>query len=56
MISLLVTLIVLGLVFYCISLIPMAEPYPSIIRVVAVILAIIAILNGLGLYIAPGLR
>lgn len=48
-ITLVITLIVLGLVFYCVSLIPMASPFPEIIRVVAVIIAILLLLQFLGI-------
>lgn len=49
MISLIVTLVVLGLLFYCIQIIPMAEPFPTIIRVVAIIIAVLIILQFFGL-------
>ncbi len=48
MISLIVTLIVLGLLFYCIQLIPMADPFPLIIRIVAIIIAVLLIAQFLG--------
>lgn len=50
-IGLIVLLVVLGLIFYCVELIPMAAPFPAIIRVVAVIIAILIILN----FFAPAL-
>lgn len=49
MISLIITLVVLGLIFYCIELIPMAAPFPTIIRVVAVIIALLIILQFFGI-------
>jgi len=49
MITLLATLVVLGLVFYLITLIPMADPFPKIIRIVAIIIAVILVLNALGI-------
>lgn len=49
MVSLILTLVVLGLVFYCISLLPMAEPFPTIIKVVAIIIAIVLLLQFLGI-------
>lgn len=49
MISLIVTLVILGLIFYCIQLIPMASPFPEIIRVVAIIIALLIILQFFGL-------
>lgn len=53
MLELLATLVILGLVFYIIGLIPMADPFPAIIRVVAIIIAVVLILNALGLNILP---
>ena len=55
MIELIVLLILLGVVFYFINMIPMAEPFPQIIKVVAIILAIVLVLNALGIHILPGL-
>lgn len=46
--SLIITLILLGLVFYFINMIPMADPFPKIIRVVAIIIAVVLILQWLG--------
>lgn len=48
--SLIITLIILGLVFYFINMIPMASPFPQIIKVVAVIIAVALILQWLGVY------
>lgn len=53
MLTLLATLVVLGLVFYLIQLIPMAEPFPTIIKVVAIIIAVVMVLNALGINILP---
>lgn len=53
MISLITTLIILGLVFYFINMIPMAEPFPNIIRVVAIVIAIVIVLNFLGIQTLP---
>lgn len=47
-VSLIVLLVILGLVFYCIELIPMAAPFPTIIRVIAVILALLIVLQFFG--------
>lgn len=55
MLTLLATLIILGLVFYFINLIPMAEPFPQIVRVVAILIAVVIVLNALGIHIFPGL-
>lgn len=48
MLELLATLVVLGIVFYIVTLIPMGEPFPQIIRVVAILIAVVLILNFLG--------
>lgn len=48
-IGLLITLVVLGLIFYCIELIPMAAPFPTIIRVVAIIIALLIVLQFFGI-------
>lgn len=53
MITLLATLVVLGLVYYLITLIPMGEPFPQIIRVVAILIAVVLVLQFLGLNILP---
>jgi hypothetical protein len=46
--SLIFTLILLGVVFFFVEMIPMAAPYPKIIRVIAVILAVLLIAQFLG--------
>ncbi len=56
MITLLATLIILGLVFYLIEMIPMAEPFPKIIRIVAIIIAVILILNFLGIHLFQNIK
>lgn len=48
-IGLLVTLVILGLIFYCIELIPMAAPFPTIVRVVAIIIALLIVLQFFGI-------
>lgn len=50
MTTLLIDLILLGLFFYLINLIPMAPPFPQIIRVVAVIIGIMLVLQAFGLW------
>lgn len=56
MLTLLATLIVLGIVFYVIGLIPMAEPFPQIIKIVAILIAVILILDFLGIHLLAGLN
>lgn len=56
MLELLATLVVLGILFYLVNLIPMAEPFPQIIRIVAIIVAVVLILNALGINFLGGLN
>jgi len=53
MLSLIVTLIILGLIFYFVEMIPIAEPFPKMVRIVAIIIAIIVVLDAFGLNILP---
>ncbi len=48
MISLIVTLIILGVVFYFVEMIPMADPFPKIVKVVAIIIAVLVVLQFFG--------
>lgn len=45
LISLLITIIIFGLIWYCIGLIPLPEPFGTIARVILVIIAIIYLLQ-----------
>lgn len=49
--SLILTLIILGVVFYFVDMIPMGEPFPKVIRAVAIIIAVILVLQYLGVHI-----
>ena len=49
MISLLVTVIVLGLIFYCVQLIPMPAPFPLVVRILFILVLIFILLNAFGL-------
>lgn len=51
--SLIIALVVLGLIFYFVEMIPLAPPFAQIIRVVAIIIAVVYVLNFLGVHIAP---
>lgn len=53
MIALLGTLVLLGLIFYFVTYIPMIDPYPQIVRVVAIIIAVVLVLGFLGVHILP---
>ncbi len=41
LIALIVGLIVLGVIFYLVTLLPLAEPFPTLLKVVVVIAAIL---------------
>jgi len=43
--SIIVFLVVAGLVYYCITLLPLPAPFPMIIRVVFILLAILWLVN-----------
>lgn len=45
LISLIVTLIILGLICYCISLLPLPEPFKTIIYVVFIIIVILYLVS-----------
>lgn len=48
MITLILMLVILGVIFYCVDMIPMAPPFPTLIRVAAVIIGVVYILQFLG--------
>jgi uncharacterized membrane protein YesL len=45
LIGVIVALVVIGLLFYCVSLLPLPEPYMTIIRVIFIIIAILYLLS-----------
>ena len=49
MIGIILTLVVLGLLYYCCTLLPLPEPFPTIIKIVFIILAILVLLQAIGL-------
>ncbi len=51
MIELLIGLAVLGVLFWLVLKLPMADPFPGLIRVVAIVLAIILVLRFAGQYL-----
>lgn len=53
MISLLITLIVIGLVLYLISTLPIDARIKNIIHVIVVVLVIVWLLEGFGLFTGP---
>lgn len=48
MISLLISLVIIGVVFYFINLIPMQAPMPQIVQAVMIILAVVLVIQFLG--------
>ena len=48
-VGVIVLLVVLGIVFYCIELIPMAAPFPVIIRVIAILIGLLLVLQVFGI-------
>ncbi len=57
MITLLIQLIILGVIFYFAEQIPMASPFPQIVRVVALVIGLVIILQFFGVYTGlPALR
>lgn len=48
MVSLLIFIVVLGLIYWAISLIPLPAPFPTIIQVLFIIIAVLAILQFFG--------
>lgn len=53
MIELIIALVLIGLIYWAVSLIPLPEPFPLIIRVLFIIIAVIYLLNAFG--VATGL-
>jgi hypothetical protein len=48
--SIVITLVLLGLALYLIQLIPLAAPFPQLIRVVVIIAAVLYLLSAFGLF------
>lgn len=46
--SIIATIVILGLIYWAVSLIPLPEPFPQIIRVLFIIIAVIYILSLFG--------
>lgn len=49
MISLIVFIVVLGLIYWAVSLIPLPDPFPTVVKVLFIIIAVIAVLNAFGI-------
>lgn len=44
-VSILTTLIVLGLIYWVLTLLPLPEPFPQIVRVVMIVVVVLFLLN-----------
>ena len=53
MISLIVYIIVLGLLYWCTTLLPLPDPFPTVVKVLFVILVILVLLNAIGFVALP---
>lgn len=50
LVSLIIGIIVLGLVYWLVTLIPLPDPFPTIIKVLFIIIAVFYIFDALGIY------
>ncbi len=50
MISLIIALVILGLIYWAVSLIPLPDPFPQIVKVIFIIIAVVYVLNALGVH------
>ena len=58
MLSLIVYVIILGLLYWCTTLLPLPDPFPLVVKILFVILLILVLLNAIGYvsFPAPHLR
>lgn len=54
LIYLIVICIVAGLIFYCLQLLPIAQPFKNVVLVLAIIVFILVLLNMIGVFGGPG--
>jgi hypothetical protein len=50
-ISLIFTIIVIGLIYWAVSFIPLPYPFPSILQGVFILIVVVVILNALGIHV-----
>lgn len=55
MISLIILLVILGLCFWALTFLPIGEPFLTIIKVLFILIAIVAVLNAFGIVHIQGL-
>ncbi len=53
MLSLIVYVVILGLLYFCVTLLPLPEPFPTVVKVLFIILLILVILNAAGFVSIP---
>lgn len=56
LVGLLVFVIVLGLLYYCVTLLPLPQPFKNIAIVIFILIAIVWLLSNFGLLAAPVVR
>lgn len=49
MVTLIVTLVILGLLFWLLTLLPLPDPFPTILKVVFILIAIYVVLGAFGI-------
>lgn len=54
MISIIVAIIILGLIYWAVSLIPLPDPFPTIIKVLFIIVAVLYLLQIFGISTGVG--
>jgi hypothetical protein len=50
LISLLIGVIVIGLLYWLVSLIPLPAPFPTVVKVIAIIILVLYVLQAFGLW------
>lgn len=56
MIALIIYVLILGLLYWAISLIPLPPPFPLVIKILFIVLLVIVLLNAFGLVSVPVIR
>ena len=56
LVNLLLTLIILGIIYWLVTFIPLPSPFPQIVQGLFIILAIVVILSALGVIPGGGLH
>jgi len=57
MIELIVAIVILGLIYWAVSLIPLPDPFPTIVKILFIIVAVLYVLQAFGLGVGlPSIR